>query len=178
MKTATMGICLEILTYQVGTWAWTHIIGVMPVVKGQRPSPLGRPGTLNNTLVIIYRLKKLTSIVPKFPKNIMVVNKSHRHDTVIPQCFICYYPPTIILKYVWGKKRKSYVSGSVLDSLLWWMSCKYLKLIITFNLEGSSWLWSNGRWIYFSTCNQCLSPLTFGDWFRFIARCAQYNHMW
>jgi hypothetical protein len=100
VKTPTMGICLEILTYQVGTWAWTHFIGVMPVVKGQRPSPLGRPGILNNTLVIIYRLKKLTSIVPKLPKNIMVVSKSHRHDTLIPQCFICYYPPTIILKYV------------------------------------------------------------------------------
>jgi len=27
------------------------------------------------------------------------------------------------------------------------------------SLEGLSWLWSYGSWIYNYLCNQCLSPL-------------------
>jgi len=35
----------------------------------------------------------------------------------------------------------------------------YLPLIYSYSLEGPSWLWSYGSWIYRYLCNQFLSPL-------------------
>ena len=39
------------------------------------------------------------------------------------------------------------------------------------NIQGPSWPWSYGRWIYNYLCNQCLSPLMLWVWISFRARC-------
>jgi hypothetical protein len=44
-------------------------------------------------------------------------------------------------------------------------------------LQGPSWSWSYGSWIYIYLCNQCLSPLK-RVWTPFTARCTRYNIMW
>ena len=44
--------------------------------------------------------------------------------------------------------------------------------------EGSSWLWSNGSWIYNYLCNQCISPLTLWVRIPLMERCTRYNIMW
>ena len=45
-------------------------------------------------------------------------------------------------------------------------------------LQGPSWSWSYGSWIYNYRCNQCLSPLMLWVWTLFMARCTQYTITW
>ena len=54
-----------------------------------------------------------------------------------------------------------------------------ILVTILFNLiEGPSWPWSYGSWIYNHLCNQCVSPLNM--WIRtpFMARFTRYKIMW
>ena len=45
-------------------------------------------------------------------------------------------------------------------------------------VEGTSWSWSHGSWIYNYLCNQSLSPLKLWARTPFMARCTRYNIMW
>ena len=42
-------------------------------------------------------------------------------------------------------------------------------------IEGPSWLWWYGSWIYNYLCNQCLSSLKLWVQIPLIARCTRYN---
>jgi hypothetical protein len=45
--------------------------------------------------------------------------------------------------------------------LWWWVDIQYFNLEFCHKMiEGQSWSWSYGSWIYNYLCNQCLSPLT------------------
>ena len=46
-----------------------------------------------------------------------------------------------------------------------------------YHIQGSSWLWSYGRWFYDYLCNQCLSPLELWVWILHMVRCTRYNIM-
>ena len=43
---------------------------------------------------------------------------------------------------------------------------------------GSSWLWSEGSWIYNYLCNQCISQLSWEFESTFMARCTRCNITW
>ena len=49
-----------------------------------------------------------------------------------------------------------------------WSQGLHQCFILTNLLQGSSWSWSYGSWIYNYLCNQCLSPLTL--WVRILLR--------
>jgi hypothetical protein len=51
-------------------------------------------------------------------------------------------------------------------------------IVIFFSIEGLSWSWSCGSWIYNYLCNQCLSSLTLLIPIPLMARCTRYNLMW
>jgi hypothetical protein len=56
--------------------------------------------------------------------------------------------------------------------------CSLFTPITVCDIQGSSWPWSYGSWIYKYLYNQCLSPLKL--WFRIplMVRCTLYNIMW
>jgi hypothetical protein len=55
-----------------------------------------------------------------------------------------------------------------------------IKLLITFliHIEGPSWSWSYGSWIYSYMCNQCLWPLKLWVRILMMARCTRCNIAW
>jgi hypothetical protein len=47
---------------------------------------------------------------------------------------------------------------------------QYNLIIYSETIEGATWLWSYGSWIYNYLCNRCQSPLTLWVWTPFIVR--------
>ena len=45
-------------------------------------------------------------------------------------------------------------------------------------IEGPSWPWSYGSWIYSHLCNRCLSPLKLWVRILLMARCTWYKFTW
>jgi hypothetical protein len=48
---------------------------------------------------------------------------------------------------------------------------RYHTICIPKTIEGASWPWSYGSWIYNYLCNQCLSPLMLWVWISMRVRC-------
>jgi hypothetical protein len=69
----------------------------------------------------------------------------------------------------WYRQNYSIVQSQTRDSL----KTTTLELAFTFivYIEGLSWWWSYGSWIYNYLYNQCLSPTKLRVWISLMARC-------
>jgi hypothetical protein len=74
---------------------------------------------------------------------------------------------------LWGSKFNMGGNSKHINNNLIWTIDE-----ITIVMEGPSWAWSYGSWIYNYLCNQCLSLLKLWVRISFMARCTWYNIMW
>jgi hypothetical protein len=90
--------------------------------------------------------------------------------------FLQYFETPLLYRAMWILFCFCYTIAEILETKIFTCSfqCPYIKYTLCF-IQGMSWPWSYGRWIYNYLCNQCLSPLMLWVWVTIRAKCTTFD---